>query len=300
MQGLTRLLADAQFNGDVYHAQPRMDKYITDLAFVMKNPVLGYHPGEGVSGTRRAKFSDEITGVDRARAEQEAIAVLPGFLTGEHDNDPLSNRMNGLTSRYRELSGMVQSNAVMSPAERDAYGDLNSWSQGYVSAYRRATMGETGLGQFVSAMVEPDNMNGLIGAFGGFAGISESGQRISRSQAPVMFASRADSASEGGVYEFPDAQNPGKQYVGQSGNLAQRIQAQRSAGRIEPGVEPIITEVPGGKTAREVAEQTRINELGGTRNVAGSQASNIRNPIGPNRRAQVEQQFGPIPPPPKR
>ncbi len=38
------------------------------------------------------------------------------------------------------------------------------------------------------------------------------------------------------------------------------------------------TEVLGGKTAREIAEQLRINELGGVKNL-----ENIRNPIGPAR-----------------
>lgn len=38
------------------------------------------------------------------------------------------------------------------------------------------------------------------------------------------------------------------------------------------------TEVLGGKTAREVAEQTRINELDGIQNL-----ENIRNPIGADR-----------------
>jgi len=42
-----------------------------------------------------------------------------------------------------------------------------------------------------------------------------------------------------------------------------------------PGTEVNTTEVLGGKTAREIAEQLRINSLGGVRNL-----ENIRNPIG--------------------
>jgi len=37
--------------------------------------------------------------------------------------------------------------------------------------------------------------------------------------------------------------------------------------------------VPGGRTAREIAEQKRLNELGGL-----NKTENLRNPIGPGRR----------------
>jgi hypothetical protein len=43
-------------------------------------------------------------------------------------------------------------------------------------------------------------------------------------------------------------------------------------------------EILGGRTAREVAEQLRINELGGIKNL-----ENIRNPIGPGRRYLLQQ-----------
>jgi hypothetical protein len=50
--------------------------------------------------------------------------------------------------------------------------------------------------------------------------------------------------------------------------------------------------VKGGKTAREVAEQKRINELGGTKNKPGSQTSNDRNPIGKKREKKIEDEYG--------
>jgi len=57
---------------------------------------------------------------------------------------------------------------------------------------------------------------------------------------------------------------------------------------------PNVRAVPGGKLAREVAERRRINQLGGTRNVPGSQTSNIRNPIGRARSAKAQRLHGPM------
>lgn len=61
-----------------------------------------------------------------------------------------------------------------------------------------------------------------------------------------------------------------------------------------PGTELKVIKVPGGKTAREIAEQKRINQLGGTKNQPGSQTSNERNPIGKRREKKVEDEYGPV------
>ena len=78
-----------------------------------------------------------------------------------------------------------------------------------------------------------------------------------------------------GIYEFTS--KSGKTYVGQSGNIAERIEQHVASGKLLPkDLSSVkITEVLGGKTAREIAEQLRINELGGVRNL-----ENILNPIG--------------------
>jgi RHS repeat-associated protein len=97
-----------------------------------------------------------------------------------------------------------------------------------------------------------------------------------------------------GTYEFPDAKNPGRTYVGQSGDVERRLDEHRAGGRLAPGTTPTVTEVPGGKTAREVAEQRRINHLGGTQANAGSQTSNQRNPVGKKRSKAIEDRYGPV------
>jgi RHS repeat-associated protein len=102
--------------------------------------------------------------------------------------------------------------------------------------------------------------------------------------------------SKSGTYEFPDAKNPGKTYVGQSGNLGARLSEHKSSGRLAAGVKPKTNAVPGVKTDREVAEQKRINQLGGTSNKPGSKTSNKRNPIGKKREKKIEDEYGPLAP----
>lgn len=50
----------------------------------------------------------------------------------------------------------------------------------------------------------------------------------------------------------------------------------------------------GGKTAQEVAEQKRINQLGGTADKPGSQSTNQRNPIGSKHQKRIEDDYGPL------
>ncbi|MBA2750432.1 MAG: hypothetical protein H0U45_17310 [Tatlockia sp.] len=82
-----------------------------------------------------------------------------------------------------------------------------------------------------------------------------------------------------GIYEFPATS--GKPYVGQSGNIDGRLEQHIRSGKLAPEELPNVerTEVLGGKTNREVAEQRRIDELGGIENL-----DNKINPIGPKRR----------------
>ncbi len=81
-----------------------------------------------------------------------------------------------------------------------------------------------------------------------------------------------------GIYEFLD-KKAGKKYVGQSGDIPRRLQEHLRAGRLDPSDATLKTkEVLGGKLAREIAEQQRINQLGGIDNLA-----NKVNPIGPAR-----------------
>jgi RHS repeat-associated protein len=86
-----------------------------------------------------------------------------------------------------------------------------------------------------------------------------------------------------GIYEFTG--RTGRTYVGQSGNIPRRTAQHSRSGKLPPGNEPSTAEVLGGKTAREIAEQQRIDELGG---IAGGNLENQVNPIGPRRQHLIE------------
>ena len=86
-----------------------------------------------------------------------------------------------------------------------------------------------------------------------------------------------------GIYEFPDQAAGGKPYVGQSGDISRRLRQHERAGRLRPGTETTRA-LEGGKTAREIAEHQRIQELTG--GVPARQSPNVSNkvdPIGPKR-----------------
>ena len=88
-----------------------------------------------------------------------------------------------------------------------------------------------------------------------------------------------------GIYEF--TATSGKTYVGQSQNIPHRLQQHIKAGKLSPDELPNVkvTPVSGGKTAREIAEQRRIDELGGIFNL-----ENKVNPIGSHRRHLLKEQ----------
>ena len=89
--------------------------------------------------------------------------------------------------------------------------------------------------------------------------------------------SAAEPIVKEGIYEF--VATSGKTYVGQSVNIEARLTQHIAAERLAKETVVTTTEVLGGKTAREIAEQMRINTLGGVEFL-----ENIRNPIGEARK----------------
>jgi len=85
-----------------------------------------------------------------------------------------------------------------------------------------------------------------------------------------------------GIYEFLEN---GVKYVGQSSNIPSRLVAHELSGKLAPGVAVSITEVLGGKTAREIAEHLRIQAItGGVPARFSDLVTNLRDPIGAARR----------------
>jgi RHS repeat-associated protein len=79
-----------------------------------------------------------------------------------------------------------------------------------------------------------------------------------------------------GVYEFPDLHNPNQMYVGKAADLADRTGKWKRKGRCDtPGITPMPNT---SDLQRKVAEQKRMNALGG---IGGGKVSNQNNPINP-------------------
>jgi RHS repeat-associated protein len=110
------------------------------------------------------------------------------------------------------------------------------------------------------------------------AGMGMAGGRI----AALGLSGRAAAsklAMEEGIYEF--AAISGRTYVGQSAKISSRLVQHVRSGKLAASDVASVrrTQVLGGKVTREVAEQLRINELGGI-----SRLENKVNPIGPARK----------------
>ncbi len=86
-----------------------------------------------------------------------------------------------------------------------------------------------------------------------------------------------------GIYEFPDQKAGGTKYVGETNNFDRRLAQHEQAGRLKTGTET-TTSIDGDKTAREIAEHKRIQEITGGAPAKQSDAvSNKKDPIGPKR-----------------
>jgi RHS repeat-associated protein len=85
-----------------------------------------------------------------------------------------------------------------------------------------------------------------------------------------------------GIYVFTDT--AGKKYCGPSCNIPNRLNQHVKSGKLDPNQSVTTTEVLGGKTAREIAEHKRIQEItGGVPARFSDKVSNKVYPIGPNR-----------------
>jgi RHS repeat-associated protein len=99
---------------------------------------------------------------------------------------------------------------------------------------------------------------------------------------PLRLGGKVAARATEGIYEFKAAS--GLTYVGQSSDIPRRLKQHEASGKLLPGTSVKTTEVLGGKTAREIAEQLRIKKLGGIRKSSGARnLENKVNPIGPKR-----------------
>jgi len=190
--------------------------------------------------------------------------------------------------------GIIEANSIpITPNPHPAF-DLGASNSENVGHFTLGYEVGTGIGLVQSALEAVVGSGGEVGGVvldstgvGAIAGVPvnvasagvlvHSGIVGVRAAGNLSYALSKGKGTEG-VYEFPEK---GKTYVGQSGNIENRLKQHGKSGKLGEGVTPNTREVQGGKAAREVEEQTRINELGGTK---GGNVTNERNPVGENRK----------------
>ena len=141
-------------------------------------------------------------------------------------------------------------------------------------------------GNYIEALI--DGGAALTGPLGNILSIGKKAHKIANTADAAKDVRDTGKATEG-VYEFVDKANEGKTYVGQSGNIPARLKQHERNGRLAPVGGAKTKTVRGGKTKREVAEQKRLDQLGGPRNNPGSRTSNIRNPVSVERMRKLRE-----------
>lgn len=204
------------------------------------------------------------------------------------DNDDVGTNYGNLRAEGRGQLESAWLALGASVGQQMGVGDLESARSGRDAEGNRLSAGER-LGSAAAGSLGV-LANAVPGAGRGAKALKELGEAaIGASAKAAKFGGKGATkvAPKQGIYEFPDQAAGGKPYVGQSGNVSNRLKRHEAAGRLKPGTEA-TTPVPGGKTAREIAEHKRIQELtGGQRAKASDAVSNKLDPIGPGRRPDL-------------
>ena len=131
--------------------------------------------------------------------------------------------------------------------------------------------------------VGPRGLLALVAAAGSIGRLLKTAKNLKTKPKAGDVAKEANKNVKEGIYEFTDT--TGKKYCGQSCNVPNRLKQHEKTGKLDPNQSVTTTEVFGGKTAREIAEHKRIQEItGGVPARRSSKVSNKVDPIGPNRR----------------
>jgi hypothetical protein len=205
-----------------------------------------------------------------------------GFKTGVYDD--IADQVDGLARAGKALrrdpigaalKGVLQTIPLLTPS-----GQGQALLQVGQQAYRSAQ----GVGQDYQAAAHSGTLPYFFGDLGGHAAVRGVEIAVAKGVGDACVA--APEFLNEGVYEFPDQLNGGASYVGQTNNFPRRLSEHVTEGRHVPGTET-LTRVPGGKTAREIAEHNRIQELtGGQKAKNSALVANKRDPIGAARRSK--------------
>ncbi|MEO1333707.1 MAG: RHS repeat-associated core domain-containing protein, partial [Myxococcota bacterium] len=190
---------------------------------------------------------------------------------------------------------MAQADAALSGVRQGSVSDAAAGLAGTmvgIAAWTAATVSDmTAVAAYNAVAKVGGGLGELYGSGGesGWLRTAEGAVDIATTVAGTKVPKATSVRPNRGIYEFADQTAGGKRYVGQSGNMNKRLKTHERSGRLKPGSET-RTGVEGGKTAREVAEHKRIQEITGGEPARQSDAvSNKVDPIGPNRQDLLDE-----------
>ena len=97
----------------------------------------------------------------------------------------MATKLHGIFGELEDLQKKAAREETMYPSERAELDDLSVWANTYVQAFERAMGLKTYSQQSWEFLLNPDNQNNFILAFGGFAGVGANGLKIERAIEPV-------------------------------------------------------------------------------------------------------------------
>lgn len=202
-------------------------------------------------------------------------------------NNPL--RFTDSTGLYIDKDGNERAGPAHPDPERHQYTDWDAFERGNAGVYgydnpqegirygydrnSGRVLSEKGLKESV---LDPIDFIGLLNTKSvltiGKSFFEDFGRILFERNAPFQFMVKE------GVYWFKA--DSGKMYVGQSKDVAKRLVEHMKSGKLtQENIGSVqVSHVPGGKIHREIAEQNKINQLGGIKVL-----DNVRNAVGAKR-----------------
>ena len=129
---LLQLIAAKKFGGDEKKAEAWLYAYLFELAFVIKNPTLGYNAGGDTYGEspRAYEFKDKIYKADiEKRAAVWRSQICPGSYGARNQDEPLGSRLHGIFAQLNELNNVLAKQGTFFQRTDEAtHEDLSKWA----------------------------------------------------------------------------------------------------------------------------------------------------------------------------
>jgi RHS repeat-associated protein len=268
--------------GRWWSVDPLAEKFGSHSPYVygLNNPISVIDPN-GMSAT--VYTGEEAKEMFRALERKEQVRNL----INSTKSDPNEYAYNSQTGEFTKMSDKGGSDvAIVNNVTKNGDGSYSPTSDGTPAIYeglnaalingkydRQVEAGETpthssyDLFQMATGAISPVDDPFTMGL-----------PSMIKSLVGNLFVAGGKQVITEGIYEF--TASSGKTYIGQSQDIPRRILEHIASGKLGAGSAVKTTQVLGGKTAREVSEQLRIEAMGGIRSGI---LENVRNPIGPAR-----------------